>query len=286
MSDYYDLSKPFRRVEDWNKLIKDINEEIENPPGDCPALEPLDEADPDHIWTKKDIEDVRDKLEEMCPENEFEEDLDKPWRKSIIDELEENMEWCDCGIDEYPLYEKHFALGTCSQDRVLCEDMFDCIGGEIDGMMVGQINRKWWTYQVIQIDHSIEWDANWAADKAAYDASKEPGDPPFEATGGAGYWGRTAVNGGYIWCDGIIHDDWCVTGCEVNYINYLCLANPHDSEIIDAANEAYKQAAIDLLNEHEEDGKYTEWVLWVFSHQAVACEEGDPYYTPEEEEES
>ncbi len=113
MSDYYDVDKPFSR-ENWNTLIRDINEDLENPPSGCPSIEPLEEVDENHIWTKKDIEDVRDKLTEMCPTNEFNEELEI-WKTAIIDEIEEKIGvWCGCEPDEIILADETPQFcGTC-----------------------------------------------------------------------------------------------------------------------------------------------------------------------------
>jgi hypothetical protein len=90
---------PYRRVDDWNALIKKINEKCEKPPenGSCKPLPPLEEAGPDHIWTKKDVETVRDKLKELCKDVKFEAPLEK-WILKIHEELEKELEkaWCDC----------------------------------------------------------------------------------------------------------------------------------------------------------------------------------------------
>lgn len=280
MSKYYEIEKPFSR-ENWNELIRDINEMIEDPPSGCESIGFLEEVDPEHIWTQKDVEDVRDKLEEMCPDNEFEEDLDKPWRKAIIDELEDNMRFCGCGIDEYSLDSKFFELGTCSQDRIMCEDMRYNLATLIDGMFVGKKNWKWYTWRTLIINHSNDNDAEFAEKKAEYDATKEPSDPPFEAINTC--CGQTPLSGGYIWCDGIIHttNAGYISRCEANYVNYTCLNNPYDSEVIAAANEAYLQAAIDQVEELNENGHWDEVVLRIFSHQAVRCVEGDPYFEEE-----
>ena len=114
MSIYYDIDKPFSR-ENWNKLIRDLNEVLtDGAPGGCEGIEPLEEVEPEHIWTKKDVEEVRDKITEMCKDNEFEEDLDKPWRRAIIDEIESQMNhWCDCQTGPFLIHTALPALGVC-----------------------------------------------------------------------------------------------------------------------------------------------------------------------------
>jgi hypothetical protein len=93
---------PYTR-EAWNGIIDRVNDLCENPPEDtdCEPLEPLEHVDPEHIWTTGDIDQVREKLMEICKDNEFEEELDL-WRQKTIDEIEEAISagWCDCEEDE------------------------------------------------------------------------------------------------------------------------------------------------------------------------------------------
>ena len=284
MSDYYDIDKPFSR-ENWNKLIQDINDNVENPPGECAALDPLEEIEENHIWTKRDVEDVREKLKEMCPDNEFEADLNKPWHIEIIDEIEDQMEWCDCGIEEWTMKSTYYALGSCTFDRIHCEDMTIPIRDVIDGMVVGKKNYKWQTYQVAIIAHSHENDAEIETAKAAYNETKGPSDPPWEATWEGSHLHTTWLSGNYLWFDGTIHTNSAVGWgtCEYIYINYPCIPNP-EGPIEEDANEASKENAEATLAEYEADGRWQETVMRVFFYQAVRCEEGDPFYEPPEEE--
>jgi len=107
MSTYYDLDKPYS-IENWNTLIRDVNEILEDPPqgSDCDPVDPIDEVEDPHLWSVEDAEGMRDKLKETCPDISFSEEL-VLWRPEIIDEIEEQMEdaWCDCetepAIEEY-----------------------------------------------------------------------------------------------------------------------------------------------------------------------------------------
>jgi hypothetical protein len=148
MSDYYEEGKPFSN-ENWKDLVDDINELIENPlGGNCDHVEPLEEVEEDHVWTLKDVEDVREKLIEMCSENEFEEDLDKPWHKEIIDEIENKMRWCNCGPAQWDIHEHHLTIGDCcgleygpcpKQEAISLQAI-------VDGMEVvppGREDRRW-----------------------------------------------------------------------------------------------------------------------------------------------
>jgi hypothetical protein len=98
MSKYYEDGKPFKLAK-WNELLTDINTLISNKPDGCPPVEELELAVGPHIWSKKDVNDARNTLTLICPDNEFTE-LKTPqvWKKFLIDELETAIEagWC-CG---------------------------------------------------------------------------------------------------------------------------------------------------------------------------------------------
>lgn len=105
-SNYYN-DGPFKRKQ-WNMLISDINGLLATPPSDtdCKPIAPLELVKPEHIWTKKDVETVREKLQETCSTITFSEEL-KIWREKIIDEIEEQMKnmWCDCEEEEKCTYQ-------------------------------------------------------------------------------------------------------------------------------------------------------------------------------------
>jgi hypothetical protein len=94
-----DNTFPFSRKV-WNdEIIKPINSLCENPPDGCDEIDTLDEAEKDHIWTKKDVQDVHDKLIEICEDNEFD-DLETPQLnlKTLIEDILEAIQegWCHC----------------------------------------------------------------------------------------------------------------------------------------------------------------------------------------------
>ncbi len=99
-----DPAKPFSR-KSWNEdIIQEVNELCENPDTGCDPLPLLEEAEPDHIWTKPDVTEVQDKLKEICSENEFEE-METPqlWHyDAIIVPIEEAIQrgWCGCTPSE------------------------------------------------------------------------------------------------------------------------------------------------------------------------------------------
>jgi hypothetical protein len=99
LSDYYELDKPFS-ISDWNTLIGDVNDILQAPPAgasNCPPVDPIPEVTDPHLWSVEDVIEMRDKLQETCPDISFSEEL-VLWRAPIIDEIEEEMEkaWCDC----------------------------------------------------------------------------------------------------------------------------------------------------------------------------------------------
>jgi hypothetical protein len=85
--------------DNWNNIIQQVNDLAQNPPEgtDCDPLDTLEEVDSEHIWTKGNVEEVRDKLGEICDENIFSEAL-KYWEQAVIDEINAAITngWCGC----------------------------------------------------------------------------------------------------------------------------------------------------------------------------------------------
>lgn len=94
---------PFKRS-DWNAIIQQVNDILQNPPDGCDPLPPIDEVGPNHIWTFGDIEEVQEALIATCATIEFEE-TPELWKQSIIDEINDAIgeAWCDCVCDEPPI---------------------------------------------------------------------------------------------------------------------------------------------------------------------------------------
>lgn len=91
-------------VNSWEELLDLVNEELENPPEntDCEPIEPIELPDVMHLWSKLDIQEVHDKLNEM-PRDCFEfEPIPDLWRVSIIEDIETQLSqsWCDCDSEE------------------------------------------------------------------------------------------------------------------------------------------------------------------------------------------
>ena len=114
MSKYYDTDAPFS-IDNWNLLIEDVNNILQNPPANSNNCQPIDTIQPvtdPHLWSDDDIKEVRNKLMETCPDISFQEEL-LLWRAEIVDEIEVQMEnaWCDCNAVEEP-DELEIVLGT------------------------------------------------------------------------------------------------------------------------------------------------------------------------------
>lgn len=143
----------FKR-EDWNEVIRDVNEVLENPPedSDCDPIEPLEEVEPEHRWAKSDIRAVQDKIKETCPEITFAEIPDL-WKQEILDEIYEKLEeaWCDCDCAAESEHGTQFTIMTAPPPRVTSNCLGDVfvpapVCNLIHGMQVGVpgiCNRQW-----------------------------------------------------------------------------------------------------------------------------------------------
>lgn len=184
---YYDLSRPFS-IDDWNNLLNDVNDKLQNPPegDDCEPIDPIDNVTDPHIWSVNDVQTVRDKLIETCPDISFSEALEI-WRPAIIDEIEAALEqvWCDCCDEEF----LHSEEGTQIQlFDYPAEVHSNCFGDSIpaavrlrdiiDGMPVGKsgIDHRIWTVWQMPVENYT---------------------PPQ-------YWFPTRIAGGEISCEGAI----------------------------------------------------------------------------------
>ena len=82
----------------WKRIIDDINSLIDDPPSGCDASPRLDEIQPGVPvrWSVRMVQEVQDKLVEICNENEFERPT--KWSQKMIDEIRDAIErgWCGC----------------------------------------------------------------------------------------------------------------------------------------------------------------------------------------------
>jgi hypothetical protein len=82
---------------DWNQVLADVNYLCNNPPPDCTGVTPLPLVGEKHRWSVADIQSVRNKLLEICPDNSFTVELRK-WKQAILDEIGAAIVngWCKC----------------------------------------------------------------------------------------------------------------------------------------------------------------------------------------------
>jgi len=161
---------PAYKRTDWNDIIQQVNDVLQNPPPDtdCEPLPTLDEVGPNHRWSKADIQEVQDALKATCEDISFD-TIPELWKQSIIDEINEAIEqaWCDCEPDDEPDCEQadidaenglEFALFNNGPPKVVS----NCLGTDtppiplaplIHGLTFGQpdiFNRVW---RVVRRNH-------------------------------------------------------------------------------------------------------------------------------------
>ena len=158
---YYDLSQPYS-IDDWNNLVNAVNEKLQDSPepSKCEPIDPIDEVSDPHIWSAEDVQIMRNKLIETCPDISFSEPLEI-WKPAIIDEIENALEevWCDCCDDEFLHDEEGTQIELASWQPVVHSNCLGFPPGDvrgpplediIDGMVVGKSGikgRRWsvWT---------------------------------------------------------------------------------------------------------------------------------------------
>lgn len=101
-----DSGSPYRRVgaNSWEELLDQVNDVLQNPDDGCDPLDPIEVPEAPHRWSKSDIREVHNRLNEM-PGDCFDfADIPDLWKKSIITDIEEQLEnaWCECE-DECPI---------------------------------------------------------------------------------------------------------------------------------------------------------------------------------------
>lgn len=296
LNDYYEEGKPIT-FEGWKKLIEDLNELFEAAPGECEAIGALSLPESPQVWTIEDVEEVREKMIEMCenttfdwgwyqpgfqgPDNDL---LRFPFGREIIYEIVDQMRWCNCGSDIYSLGEVYPELGGCLPAGARTgEDLEGLIGG----MGVGTADFKG-TWQVNLTRHSTAGDAETEALRAHYAARYPERDVPW-------WVGRSRnsvrLRSGELDCAGgvdygdedpyTIPDSWLI-----NYECYLddeCILateppvfwfgpgwEEYNQEVFDQCVEDLAQRRSDAIDEAQQSvdnltdqGRWDEWVLVV-----------------------
>lgn len=131
------MADVYKRITNWNgEIIQPINELATNPPEGCDPLTELPEAEENHLWMKQNIVDVRDKLKEICEDNDFT-GLEVPQLITIelIQEIKDAIAngWCAECADEQEEELTEWSLGTWTCRRESgTRNINQCCGIEIE----------------------------------------------------------------------------------------------------------------------------------------------------------
>lgn len=197
-------------LDEWNGILTDINTLAADPPTGCTAKEPLPLVEAPHIWTLADIIAARNKLIEICPDTEFNINLDyeynQRWREILITELENAIDdgWCGCVVpceDDVVLPFSGPTEETYTLDwMVICtEASWPCIKDIRKGSILGAypaLNG----FQVFPDFYSAPYGASHPTNVRSYWAGRTRTPVPcFDA-------------GGYYICDGDLSDIGVASG--------------------------------------------------------------------------
>lgn len=251
LSDYYEKDKPMA-LKGWKKLIEDLNELFENPPGECEAIEPIEIPENPLVWKLEDVKDLREKMIEMCNRTEFDwgwylkrwdgSDEDKdllrfPFGREIFYEIIDQMLWCHCGNDSYLIREIFTTLGVCLEERPrpIEPEPRTKISDLIEGLEVGIVGNtgRWQFYSMGNTDSrraSIE------ATRSSY-AATHPGEAVPWLIGNGTYAIKRAS--GDIDCNGLVV---CNSTCEKeiaveNTVDYRCWPDDSCDWILDLGGD-------------------------------------------------
>ena len=281
LNDYYEEGKPIT-FEGWKKLIEDLNELFANPPGDCEAVGALSLPESPQVWTIEDVEEVREKMKEMCENHTFDwgwyqpgfegpdNDLLRfPFGREIIYEIVDQMNWCQCGQDDYSIGEVYPELGTCLQDPPPARTG-DTLETLIGGMQVGVEDYKG-QWKVYLLRHSTNGDAATEDTRELYSARYPDRIVPWHIGRS-----RTAVEiaRGEIDCSGAVdvgeYGDYLVPDSWL--FNYECYLDRDcswaigwqvewcEDQLAQIREREYNHAVVNLTLAQDQ-GRWDEWVL-------------------------
>ncbi len=87
------------KLSDWNTLVDDVNEVIENAPVNtfCNPIAPLSNVTDPHLWSKSDVNLMIVALQQICGGISWDVPVDI-WRQDAIDKFREILDegWCNC----------------------------------------------------------------------------------------------------------------------------------------------------------------------------------------------
>ena len=119
---------PWRRTGDnsWGEFINDVNEILQDPPSGCDPISIIEPVEECHRWSKSDIREVHDKLNEMPGECFDFDDVPDLWKTSIISDVEDQFgsAWCECD-EECPNAEADVQRNFLKSITVTGDDCLD-----------------------------------------------------------------------------------------------------------------------------------------------------------------
>lgn len=156
----------------WNAVIRKVNEERANPPENtnCDELGPIAEAETDHIWTKQDIEALRDAIDEMC---------EYPWVEELVLWHDEIIAEIDGALDR--------ELGGWGGENECCKE--ECLA-DCDNATDENVEIYWGIYSVTGCSANPEPDDRWAQARLAEEAGARCATAIDDWIG---YWGAYCV---------------------------------------------------------------------------------------------
>ncbi len=86
-------------ITDWNDLVDEVNEVLQNPPVNtmCLPKDPLPYVEDPHLWSHTDILTMQQAIQTTCTAISFDA-IPKVWSQTRIDEIRASLDemWCDC----------------------------------------------------------------------------------------------------------------------------------------------------------------------------------------------
>ena len=243
---YYDLNRPYS-IDDWNGLIRAVNNILQNPPTktDCDPIASIDEVSDPHLWSVSDIEGVRNKLIQTCPDISFSEPMEL-WTPGMIDEIASALgqTWCDCEeecTDEFKHEENGTQIVIADYEYTIyhgCGGPYPQPGGidasTLEGMQAAKPGLKWRSV-IVKYEPEELWGGN---------IGRGIGINCDGTLGYPGSWKYKGSHGHTPWCPG--GPDWdscCNNQIWLDNVLYPWLAYAEGIENLQVVLEIYTRYA-------------------------------------------
>lgn len=89
---------PVLTLDNWNSIIQQVNALAGSPPAGCNAVAPLQQVTDPHLWSKTDIQQVQQTLQNICSSDTFDSPIPDLWKQKTIDDILAAIQngWCNC----------------------------------------------------------------------------------------------------------------------------------------------------------------------------------------------